>query len=114
MPTLNIPEKVCSHCNGTHWYARKVMSIKTGEKFRYRCHKKMCEQREKVALRIKEKDRAYQKTSVKNLSDRYIIHVLVSHKGRGLLFKKDIPQELIKIKREQLILKREIRKSCLQ
>lgn len=108
MPTLNIPEKICPHCNGTLWYARKVMSIKTGEKFRYRCHKKICEQREKVALRIKEKDRAYQKNSVKNLSDRYIVHVLVSHKCRGFLFKKDIPQDLINMKRNQLLLKRQI------
>jgi hypothetical protein len=84
------------------------MLIKTGEKFRYRCHKKISEQREKAALRIKENDRAYQKTSVKNLSDRYIVNVLVNYKGRGLLFKKDIPQDLIDIKRTQLLLKRQI------
>ena len=114
MPVINIPEKVCPHCNGTLWYARKVISIRTGEKLRYRCYKKISEQREKVALNLKEKDRAYQKTNVENLSDRYIVHVLVSYKCRGLLFKKDIPQELIKIKREQLLLKRQIRKSCLQ
>ena len=114
MPIIDIPEKVCSHCNGTRWYARKVISIKTGEKVRYRCYKKISEQREKVALSLKEKDKAYQKTNVKNLSDRYIVHILVNYKCRGLLFKKDIPQELIKIKRDQLLLKRQIRQRCLQ
>ncbi len=42
------------------------------------------------------------------LSDNYVIARVIGKKGKGLLFKKDIPQELVELKRKQLILKRQI------
>lgn len=50
----------------------------------------------------------------KTLSDQYIVCLLVTKYERGIVYKNDIPPEVIEAKRNSLILKREIRKSCLQ
>jgi len=127
MPIINIPEKVCLHCGGTEWYARKVFRKKTqSEGYRYVCNLKKTEiikewvkknpekyakGRKKVRLDInyKEKSSVYQKTNVQTLSDRYIVSTIITAaKARGVLYKKDIPQDLIDMKRTQLLLKRQI------
>ena len=50
----------------------------------------------------------------KTLSDSYIVCLLVTKYERGLLYKQDIPPEVIETKRKALLLKREIRQRCLQ
>lgn len=54
-------------------------------------------------------DRDYSKVCRDTLSDNYVIARVIGKKGKGLLFKKDIPQELVELKRKQLILSRAIR-----
>lgn len=53
-------------------------------------------------------DRDHSKVCRETLSDNYVIAKVIGKKGKGLLFKKDIPQELVELKRKQLILKRQI------
>ena len=53
-------------------------------------------------------DRDRSKVCRETLSDNYVIARVIGKKGKGLLFKKDIPQELVELKRKQLILKRQI------
>lgn len=125
MPVVNIPEKVCPHCNGTMWYARKVFRKKTSsEGYRYVCNLKKIETvmtwREKNPERYvkavekarlnrrNETNCAYYKKNVESLSDRYIVSTIIGRHGRGILYKKDIPQELIDMKRIQLSLLRQI------
>jgi|LakMenEpi03Aug12_release.lakeMendotaPanAssembly.Ray.scaffolds.fasta_scaffold284987_2 hypothetical protein len=53
--------------------------------------------------------RDYCKHSREILSDSYVKATVIGKKGKGLLFKKDVPQELVELKRKQLTLTRIIR-----
>jgi hypothetical protein len=53
-------------------------------------------------------DRIYHGKIRDNLSDGYVAARVIGKKGYGILFKKDIPQELIDMKRTQLLLMRQI------
>lgn len=126
MPIVNIPEKVCSHCNGTVWYARKVFRRKTSsEGYRYVCNLKKIEavttwRQKNPEQYVKALERGrlnrrnqtncmYYKKNVEFLSDRYLVSTIIgAARARGILYKKDIPQELIDMKRTQLLLKRQI------
>jgi len=123
MPTIDIPDKVCSHCGNTKWFAR----LNKNKIPYYTCYKKKSE-RDKLYInnnrehfrklyrknskkynkteKFKIWSRQYQNNMTKNLSDRYVKSLIV--KDENLSF-KDIPQDLVELKREQLRLFRDIR-----
>ena len=126
MPTVDIPDKICSHCGGTKWrieYEKRPYWIRK----RYRCAKKAQERRDTWALKNPEKIKELNKNRAKrdygtehckkyalkkyyhnkdNLTDYYIKYKLTH--CNDLSF-KDIPQPLIELKRKQLLLIRQIR-----
>jgi hypothetical protein len=166
MPTINIPDKICSHCGGISWMVsnrkRILVSGEVKMSKSYICNKKLKESnngyikrnidkyrkrrreyikkrlatdsifaektrfhriksnnkhKEKVLNRTKEwkiknveKVRAHRRKDYakgcKNLSDFYVIN---SIKRDSDLSRSDIPQELIEIKRKQLLLIRQIK-----
>lgn len=157
MPIINIPEKVCPHCNGTKWYTRtakdgvliQICSVKKNEynkkwivKFPEKQKAIRDKSRNKVKdtdeYKIKNRERSLnwnkanpEKTKLKikathlrhkerynevskkidkrlrdTLHDCYIVRLI-----RGdtpSLYLSDIPQELIDLKRKQILLKRQI------
>jgi hypothetical protein len=134
MPTVDIPDKICPHCGGTKWkieYEKRPYWIRT----RYRCAKKSQERLDKWQLKNPEKLLEYSRRGSKvktlksywkseayrgkqnkryyinkeNLTDRHIKHLL-AHESE--LSQSDIPQELIEIKRKQLILKRKLKNNA--
>ncbi len=52
--------------------------------------------------------RIHSRKKRESLSDGYITSRIIGKKGVGILYKKDIPQELIDMKRTQLLLRRQI------
>jgi hypothetical protein len=157
MPIINIPEKVCSHCNGTNWYTRitkdgvliQICSIKRNEynkKWRVRFPEKAnaiwkrakdkvkdtdvykTKNRERVAkwnkanpektklkikatqLRHKERYNQVNKNIDKRLRetlhDCYLARLIRGNISG--LYLSDIPQDLIKLKRKQITLIRQI------
>lgn len=149
MPTINIPDKVCPHCNGTKWYVVKVKR-KTCTSIIYKCVKRVldinkksnCKESRKKALikyrnteKFKIKQTSYYNENkekvieraknwrcnnkeqylnlirkiknryTNNLSDYYIKNQLIKREKH--LCSSDIPEELIVIKRKQLLLKRQ-------
>jgi hypothetical protein len=158
MPTIDIPDKICSHCGGTKWYHRIYSRVSkvTGKPYEcYECRNcnikhsknwalnninKLKEIKKKSYLKYKDNDlkrkrnaenaKRYRKCvkdtpeykerikkySVKSfqilknsLSDRYIKDKLIYESGQKVLDRNDIPQELIEIKRKQLLLTRQIK-----
>ena len=164
MPIIEIPDKICSHCNGTRWYTRttkdgvliQVCSVRKNEynkkwrvkapetykaiRIRYtnkvkhteeyksktlkRSNNYCKENREKVRLQMAhthskykekykekyaEKVKERTKFNVETLSKNYVI-ALIRGQTRGL-YSFEIPQELIDLKRKQLILIRQIKQS---
>jgi len=156
MPILEIPDKICPHCNGIRWYTRttkkgvliQICSIKKNEynkkyrdkypekfkeKYKKLYHEKRKynkEERKKSIERAKkwnsenlEKHKEHhkktrQKESYKKycrdkdamlrkvLHNHYLVRLIRG--GDPVLSRKDIPQEIIDIKRKQIILKRQI------
>lgn len=131
MPTVIIPEKVCSHCGGTKWIIEKE-NRKYGIITRYRCSVRANERYKRWTANHADRVLYYSKESNKvktesghwkteeykkkqlfryykdrdQVTDRFVKHRL-AHKGP--LSQSDIPQELIEIKRKQIKLTREIR-----
>jgi hypothetical protein len=122
MPTVTIPDKICSHCGGNKW-------IFDPKKNTYRCSKKATESVMKWRKNNQEKWSSYQKqldeiyknsdyrkTQFKNysksrvnlLTDAYIKDRLYSELDRQFTF-SEIPQDLIELKRKQILLTRQIR-----
>lgn len=125
MPTIDIPDKICSHCGGTKWkieYEKRPYWIRK----RYRCAKQAQERRDRWKLNNSEKEKEINKNRPKrnhktdsyrkyqlekyhynkdNLTDYYIKYRL-AHCNE--LSQSDIPQPLIELKRKQLLLKRQI------
>lgn len=69
MPTINVPDKICSHCNGTKWY----INPKTGQHI---CYQKLLESNKKYHTSPAGKEalkRAKNKQS-ENLTDYYIVN----------------------------------------
>jgi hypothetical protein len=166
MPTVDIPNRICSHCGGTRWVVynrrRKLVSGEISIQIGYKCakqnleisdryrknhiekHRKRareyvklknkvdpeyrkkkkerakkyyCNNKEKVNTYKKkwisenyEKEKSYHiknaRKQCNNLSDYYVSRAVI---GRDKLYKKDIPQELIELKRKQLLLTRQIK-----
>jgi len=155
MPTIDIPDKICSHCGGIRWYVyvnkkgytkhscflkitenRKAwrqspkgkefmnsyFKTEAGKKHRekYEAKPSTKELRSKLALLQYHKEKANNPEKVKNrrnkdnkklrekLTDGMIKHYIVRSYNESQLNHLDIPQELIEIKRKQLLLIRQI------
>lgn len=140
MPTIEIPDKICSHCGGNIWFLsnsdkryRCINRIKDYKKIWTKNNRDKCKQHKKTykdkfgnshiyqlnkASYIKwikehpEKYREYQRKiyqkHINNLSDGYLKD-LISLNGRSGIKPQDVPQELVELKRKQLILTRIIR-----
>jgi hypothetical protein len=131
MPTIDIPDRICPHCGGTRWkieYEKRPYWIRT----RYRCAKKSNERSKNWHLKNPEKSKELYRLVTKrkteseffktdkyktsqrlryykdrdNLTDRFLKH-RIAHKS--ILSQADIPQELVEIKRKQLLLTRQIK-----
>lgn len=159
MPTVDIPDKICSHCGDTKWYylaKRKTYTcikllnernnkwrksnidhfrekrrkyfhtkvdkaecyrkareriLKNPDKVRkYEPTEKAKEKRKQYRILNAEKVRKWKKEHKtrqrKTLSNLYLKQVITQH--TNLLF-KDIPQDLVEMKRNQILLKRKIK-----
>ena len=171
MPTIDIPEKICSHCGGTKWILRTSGKIdcclhvrrdaqkrhydkvKNTDEFKkkqnmyslnryHRCKtdasfvekrksyrkpetSKKSYQKNKQSILLKQKEyqgrlsvrekiRDNSKKRCENLTDGYIIYTLTSNLKRAErinITTKYIPQDLIELKRKQLLLIRKIKQS---
>ena len=162
MPTVIIPEKICSHCGGNKWYQhgnrywcyirrneKEKALRKNRDKEKYNNFRRLTNSYKEILLKEKEKRKEYRKLNpiikktplttaqrsakyylnikdnpkykIKNVSrankhfernkeelnDKYIKSILCS--GYELSF-IDIPQDLIDLKRKQLLLTRQLRK----
>lgn len=137
MPKVVIPNKICPHCNGTTWflqirkkdgyktyncYKKKLESIKrwrttteAGKKYKAnarkleshkKAQKKFFSKPEMKALKNMYARQAFEKGKL-TLNDTYVkSRITVSTKG--ILKHQDITQELIEIKRKQLLLNRKL------
>jgi hypothetical protein len=102
MPTIDIPDKICPHCGGTKWYL-----------FTYHKYKKSVCSLKKYEIYLKFKSlnpnkvKLYKKKVDKQkkfrLTNTYIKELIIQYTNLSF---KDIPQELIELKRKQLLLKR--------
>jgi hypothetical protein len=131
MPTIDIPDKICPHCGGTKWiiqtdkYTKKdgTVSLSTW----YQCHKKNYDYSKKTRAKNPEKYRninskasskrrkteefkqwnsVYQKKLVSNLYPLYLARLIAKYTNE--LNWRDIPQEIIEIKRKEILLKRQM------
>jgi hypothetical protein len=157
MPIVNIPDKVCPHCDGTHWYTRttkdgvliQICSIKRNE-YNKKWRDRFPEKHKVIGKRSRDKRKHTDEYKRKNVeravkwnkanpekSKLYIKAALLRHKKRykemsketdkrfretlhdsymirlirgntPSLYLPDIPQELIDLKRKQILLKRQI------
>ena len=106
MPTVIIPDKICSHCSGTKWYVNQ----KTCQ---YICYKKLLESNKryhtskagKAALK-----RAKQKQS-ENLTDYYIVNTYYvnAYVSEGVkIDRKHVTREHIEVQRNKIKLERQL------
>ena len=132
MPTIDIPDKICPHCGGTKWnlmtdkYTKKDGTISVS--ISYLCHKKRYDREKKTRAKNPEKYRninnkasskrrkteefkqwnsVYQKKLVANVYPLYLARLIVKYTDD--LNWRDIPQELIEIKRKELLLTRQLK-----
>lgn len=106
MPTVIIPDKICSHCGGTKWYVHPKEGYKS-------CYQKILESNKRYHVSPEGKlalKRAKNKQS-DNLTDYYIVNnyyvnVYVTEGIR--INRKDVTQEQIEILRNKIKLEREL------
>ena len=152
MPTIDIPDRICSKCDGIRWNLRISKRLSSsGEKYKwyicYQCElirlrKKQQAYRIKYPDKIKSSnkissirikndsvryqkrleqtrhlkakglykhlDKTYRDRIIKNLTDNYIKRLIIVESN---LKYSDIPQDLIDLKRKQLLLTRKIKQS---
>ena len=139
MPTIDIPDKICSHCGGTKWkteYRKKPTKADPDKKvIRYRCAKKGDERNYRWKLNHptkskehelrnsrnrrangyyktpKEQERARLKSKRESdvLADNFIYRSILLSPGMENVKRPEIPQKLIDIKRKQLLLTRKLK-----
>lgn len=137
MPTIDIPDKICSHCGGTKWKTEYRKSAKDPEikTLVYRCSKKGDERNYKwkhnnpekarehnikscrnrrangyyKSEKERERNRQRGKTESSELSDNYVYRMIFNAPDTKELTRSDIPQKLIDIKRKQLLLTRQLK-----
>jgi hypothetical protein len=131
MPTVIIPDKICSHCGGNKWNI-EIEKRKYSTRTRYRCSVKGSERYKRWAANHPNKVSHYSKETNEmktksgywkteeykkqqlfryykdrdQVTDRFVKHRLAQD---GPLSQSDIPQELIELKRKQILLTRQIR-----
>ena len=140
MPTIDIPDKICSHCGGTLWYFRQSKSniytcyIKRTESSKklYEKNKNVIEVIEKKKIwmknwrasnkeHVKEYKKIYdKKTGLESKRRRsrnasikltdYYIRNIINSNLSLSLSKDDIPKDLIDLQRKTLLIKRRILK----
>ena len=130
MPIEIIPDRICSHCGGNKW---GVYKIKDTKYYQYKCVLKQSERllryynekiitnpeklkkvrqyylnyknndKERFIIQNRKKSKKSSKTSVKNLTNYYIISTLLNDKK---IKKSDITPELIQLKKQSICLYR--------
>jgi phage tail sheath gpL-like len=131
MSRVIIPDRICSHCGGTKWIIEKE-NRKYGVITRYRCAIKASERYKRWEINNPDKVSHYSKQVNKRktesgywkteeykkkqllkyykdrdqVTDRFVKHRLAHD---GSLSQSDIPQELVELKRKQILLIRELR-----
>jgi len=137
MATITIPDKICTHCGGTkytiEYEKRPTISNPDNKRVRYRCvvkanernHKWRVNHPDKVKKYIQSKPDGYYRTpemreryrlkakkESDQLADNFIKNKILGKSGslarKNLCF-KDIPQELVEIKRQSILLTRQTR-----
>jgi hypothetical protein len=105
MPTIDIPDKICTHCGGTMWY-----TFKQGKYIKYYCFLKKEENLINFYKLNPEKRKVYKKKCDRQksvrLTNTYLKELIIQYTDLSF---NDIPQELIEIKRKQLLLIRQIK-----
>jgi hypothetical protein len=138
MPTIIIPDKICSHCGGNKWrteYRKKPTKTNPDNRIlRYRCSIQSDERtkrwynnnpdktKERVQLRkpdgyyrtpeMKERYRLKSKRESEQLTNNFVKNKILGKSGslaREMLSFKDIPQELVEIKRKSILLNRQLK-----
>ena len=122
MPTVIISDKICSHCRGTKWKfdpkkntyvcskkaTESVMKWKKNNQEKWNNYQKEFEKTHKVSYYRKNQLKNYSKSRVALLTDAYIKDRLYSELNKQFTF-SEIPQDLIELKKKQLLLIRELR-----
>lgn len=135
MATIEIPDKVCSHCGGTRWRTEYKKLAKGNRVLIYRCAVSAIERSNKwkrnnpenvrehnITSCRKRRQNGYYKTpkerersrlrSVREaaeLCDNYIYKTIFASPDLKDISRSDIPKEVIEIKRKQLLLTRQIK-----
>ena len=109
MPTVIIPDKICSHCGDTKWY----INPKTGQKT---CYKYILESNKRYHTSTKGKaalKRAKNKQSEK-LTDYYIVnnYYINAYISEGVkIDRKDVTKEHIELQRNKIKLQRQLKQT---
>ena len=139
MPTIDIPDKVCSHCGGIRWTEIKCRyKTRDGIKFyrTYKCTNKSSEDAYRWRKNHPDKDALYnerakiyhktpegkesmkraKRTQIKKLTDYHIINNIASQLCRSgiKLDRKSVTKEQIEIYRKSISLQRQLKqlKQC--
>ena len=132
MPTIEIPDKICIKCGSIKWKVNPNTGVKNCadcsnannrknykkdfykdkyhkniEKYRYNGKIRTKKYRDKNKSKLYVLSNQYGIKQRENLGDLYVKATLTRHCKE--LFFKDVPQELIELKRKQLLLIRTIR-----
>lgn len=137
MPIYDLSSRICSHCGGTKWYViitsfntpsyrcvskaredNKLFLAKNKEKVfkrkkkwaknnrdKYNKWQKTYAEKHKDKIRLRTK--LYRKIIREELKDSYIINLLTGNSSK--IKHKEIPQELIEIKRKQIKLYKNVK-----
>ena len=131
MPTIEIPDKICPHCGGNKWKV-EIEKLKYWTRTRYRCPVKAGERYKRWAVKNIDKYKSYgikankiktesgywksanykTQQTIRYYKERDVLtdhFVKVRLANDGLLSQSEMPQELIELKRKQLLLTRTIR-----
>lgn len=135
MPTIDIPDKICPHCGGIRWKSEYKTLAKGDKVLIYRCSVRATERNKRWKLKHpeavrehnitscrkrrangyfktpkeKERSRLISKKQRDTLADNYVYKQIFSDPNIKIVSRADIPQEMIEIKRKQLLLTRQIK-----
>jgi hypothetical protein len=107
MPTIIIPDKICSHCGGTKWYVNQ----KTGQ---YVCYQRLLESTKRYHTSTAGKaalKRAKNKQS-ERLTDYYIVnnYYVNAYTSEGVkIDRKHVTKEYIELQRNKIKLERQLK-----
>lgn len=105
MATLIIPERICPHCGGNKWSIdydlRPIKKDPQRRVMRYRCANRMEERRKRWDNNHPDYNEATR------LTDSYIKKNIV--RGQKVFKRTDIPNELLQLKKQSIILKRQLK-----